>query len=124
MNEKRLLVVFLVTLRFFSLFSQEGNQLFDTLAVRRDTLPSDTTVRSIKTISANSIDKQVTYNAEGYKKTDMVNRTTTLIDKAYVIYGDLEIRADSIVFNMETNIVFAAGLTDSTGRKTGRPVFK
>ncbi len=116
--------MFLLTLRFFSLFSQEGNQLFDTLAVRRDTLPADTTVRSIRTISANAIDQQVTYNAEGYKKTDMVNRTTTLIDKAYVIYGDLEIRADSIVFNMETNTVYAAGLTDSTGSKTGRPVFK
>ena len=47
-----------------------------------------------------------------------------LVDAAVVNYGEIEIKADSIIFDMRTNLLFAAGRRDSTGRLTGTPVFK
>ena len=36
----------------------------------------------------------------------------------------LELRADYIELRMDSNIVFAEGITDSLGNTTGSPVFK
>ena len=47
-----------------------------------------------------------------------------MVKDAVVNYGDIEIKADSIVFNMETNLVFAVGRKDTTGKVVGKPVFK
>ena len=43
-------------------------------------------------------------------------KKSILIDKAEVTYDDIEIKADSIVFDMMANTVFATGRTDSTGK--------
>jgi len=123
-NKKRLLVVFLVMVQSFSLLSQGQTVAFDTIQIRQDSLIADTLYRNIKHISSDAIDVTVSYNAEDYIKNDLINKTATLIDKAEVIYGETEIRADSIVFNMELNTVYAAGRRDSTGNLTGMPVFK
>ncbi len=37
---------------------------------------------------------------------------------------DIEIKADSIVFDMVASTVFATGRTDTTGKVIGTPVFK
>ncbi len=47
-----------------------------------------------------------------------------LLKTALVNYKDIEIKADSIVFDMTTNEVFAVGIKDSTGEVTGKPEFK
>jgi hypothetical protein len=74
--------------------------------------------------SSNAIDSKVTYSAGGYIKRDIINKKVVLIQTAVVNYGEIEIKADSIVFNMKTNLLFAAGRMDTTGKITGKPVFK
>ena len=111
--------------RFVSLFSQERNIIPDSNMVSQDTLVYDTLTRNlIKKISPEAIDGQVTYKSKGRKKNDLVNKRAILIDQAEVTYKDIEIKADSIVFDMLANTVFAAGRTDSTGKIAGTPVFK
>jgi hypothetical protein len=46
------------------------------------------------------------------------------VKSAVVTYDDIEIKADSIIFNMATSTVIAVGLIDSTGQVTGKPSFK
>ena len=117
--------MFLVMVRFVSLFSQERNIIPDSNMVSQDTLVYDTLTRNlIKKISPEAIDGQVTYKSRGRKKNDLVNKRAILIDQAEVTYKDIEIKADSIVFDMLANTVFAAGRTDSTGKIAGTPVFK
>ncbi|MCU0472420.1 MAG: LPS-assembly protein LptD [Bacteroidales bacterium] len=122
-KEKRFLVVFLVMVHSLLMFSQEGIVIPDSLKLHADTIVSDT-VRSLKKISSDAIDKQVTYNAEGYIKNDLVGKKSIMVTAAIVNYGDIEIKADSIVFDMETNMVYAVGIKDSTGTVTGKPSFK
>jgi hypothetical protein len=110
--------------QFISLFSQENKSIPDTNLVKQDTLVSDTIKRSLKNISPDAIDKQVTYKSVGRKKNDLVNKRAILIDQAEVTYGDIEIKADSIVFDMRENTVFATGRSDTTGKVKGSPVFK
>ncbi len=54
----------------------------------------------------------------------LVNKKVILIDGAVINYGEIEIKADSIVFNMETNLLFAVGIKDTSGNIVGKPVFK
>lgn len=119
-----MLVAFLVILGCFPLVSQEDNAIRDTLSVMQDTIPPLSVTRNLKRISANFIDMQVIYDCEGVKINDLVNKRAILIDKAKVKYGETEITADSIVFNMESNTVFAVGRRDSAGTITGSPVFR
>jgi len=106
------------------LFSQEGQFAADSTQVIQDTLITNATEQSQIINSKNAIDRQIKYTAAGYKKNDMFNKKAILRDQAVVTYGDIEIKADSIVFNMELNTVYAAGMKDSTGKVTGTPVFK
>jgi hypothetical protein len=110
--------------RFIPLFSQESKPVVDTNLVRQDTIAADSTKQNLRLISHSAVDKQVKYNAVGQKRNDLVNKTATLINKAVVTYGDIEIRADSIVFNMATSTVYAAAGKDTTAKGEGKPVFK
>lgn len=120
-NEKRLLVVFLVMVQFISLFSQETTGIEKFIQSDVDTVVTDT-IRGIKVISPNAIEKQVSYTASGYIKNDLVNKKATLVGSAVVEYDNITITADSVEFDMETNQVFAVGLPDSTGAVKGKPV--
>ena len=107
-----------------SLLSQENISVPDSNLIRQDSLLTDTLTLNLKKISSDAIDRQVTYRSRGLKKNDLVNKRVTLLDEAEVTYGDIEIKADSIVFDMLANTVYAAGRTDSTGKVIGSPVFK
>jgi hypothetical protein len=109
--------------QYFSLFSQERISVNDTMPATKDTLLVDT-LMNLKRISPDAIDMQVRYNAAGYIKNDLVNKKAILVKEAVVTYGDIEIKADSIVFNMDLNVVYAVGLKDSTGTVIGKPEFK
>lgn len=119
-KEKRLLVVLLVMFITVTLFSQEKNIVPDSLIVRPDTLLTDTLY--VKKISPEAIEKQVTYRADGYKRNDLIKKTSTLVKNAEVNYDNIRITADSIEFNMETRQVFATGIRDTSGVITGKPV--
>ena len=117
-----MVVLFLVMVPTLYIFPQEQISPKDSAVVKQDTLAVDSTAIP-KIISKNAIDKQVKYSAEGRKKNDLVNKTATLINKAVVEYGNIKISADSIVFNMASNTVFAAGIRDTSGKIQGKPVF-
>ena len=116
--------MFLLLVHTFSLFAQKDKTVIDTLLIRNDSLVADTTLMHIRRPSGNAIDQKVTYSASDYIKRDLVNKKIILINSAVVNYGEIEIKADSIVFNMSTNLLFAAGRKDSTGMTTGTPEFK
>lgn len=106
------------------LFSQEAEIPLDTLVVRQDSLSIDTINLGLRPASANAIDSKVTYSSSGYIRRDIVNKKVYLVESAVVNYGEIEIKADSIVFNMNTNLLFAVGRADTTGKVIGKPVFK
>jgi len=107
-----------------SMFSQESQPVLDTILIQRDSLVTDTILKNLRGKSSNAIDQQVTYSAGGYIKNDLINKKAFLVKSAVVNYVEIEIKADSIVFNMGSNQVFAIGIKDSTGRISGKPVFK
>ena len=96
----------------FVLFSQDGNKSFDSLAVKQDSVRKDTLLTNMRKPSAHAVDKQVTYKATEFIKRDIANKRVILVKEAVVDYGDLEIKADSIVFDMTTNLLFAIGRKD------------
>jgi|WetSurMetagenome_2_1015567.scaffolds.fasta_scaffold00760_5 hypothetical protein len=108
----------------FSLFSQEGRNVTDTLRLKNDSTLTDTSKVHLRKASKTAIDTKVTYRCNTKIRRDLVNKTVTLVQGAVVNYGELEIKADSIVFNMETNLLFAIGIKDTTGKINGKPVFK
>jgi len=110
--------------RMFPLLSQQQGEVLDSVSMVPDTTVAETHGRVLQVAGDGALDQQVTYSAEGYKKNDIVNRTAILHTKAKVTYGDIEITADSIVFNMALNTVYATGLKDSTGKLVGTPVFR
>ena len=123
LKEKRLLIVFLVLVHTLSLFSQESKSKMDSLLIRQDTLISDTIPKNIRRRSSSAIESKVTYSAVDKIKKDLINKKMFLTNAAVVKYQDIEIKADSIVIDMNTNILFAAGRKDSTGKIVGKPVF-
>lgn len=121
---KRLLILFSAVLSCVSLVSQESVPDGSENSYFSDTLLSDTTTVRKIVISPDAIDRQVVYTSSGLKKTDLVNKRAILRDKAKVTYGDIEITADSIVFNMESSTLFATGIRDTAGVLNGKPVFR
>ncbi len=113
--------MFLLVIQTIFLFSQENEKVPDSLQVKQ--IP-DTLHPNILKPAPDAIDKEVTYKAAGMIIRDVVNKRVFLVDKAVVNYGDLEIKADSIVFDMKTNLLFAIGRKDTTGKVIGSPVFK
>lgn len=56
---------------------------------------------------------------------DSINKEVMILTgKAAVTYGDIEIKADSIVLEMSKNQLFASGRLDKSGKIIGNPVFK
>lgn len=71
-----------------------------------------------------SITSDIAYNA----KDSIVligNHTALLYGEAQVIYNDIELKADYIRLRLDSNLVYATGVPDSTGENMkGKPVFK
>lgn len=104
-------------------FSQEGKVAYDSLSVRKDSIIKDT-LQKKPVVATNAIDKTITHIAKGYRRTDFVSKKVYLVDGGVVTYGDITLKADSIVLNMDTGVVYATGRRDTTGKMTGTPVFE
>jgi len=124
LNEKRLAVVFLVMGHCLFLFSQEKNIGNDSLHLKADTVSvKDTVLGKVKPFKG-AIDKPISYGAKGYRKSDLVTKKVYLVGEGEVKYGDITLKADSIVLDMDTKSIFAVGRPDSTGKIIGAPNFK
>jgi hypothetical protein len=106
------------------LFSQEGKEVMDTLVIKKDSLATDTVLMKIRKPSTSAVDSKITYKSAEVIKRDIINKKFILIKNAVINYGDIEIKADSIVINMNTNLLFAIGRRDTTGKVIGKPAFK
>jgi hypothetical protein len=107
----------------FYLFAQEDRTVTDSLIIQKDTISVDTIIR-LRKPSKGAIDSKITYKAAKRIKRDLKNKQFILIQNAVINYGDIEIKADSIVINMDNNLLFAVGIKDTTGKVTGKPSFK
>ena len=116
--------MFLLLVQSVSLFSQEGKTVPDTLVVQHDSVLIDTFLTKIRKPAPGGIDSKITYKAAELIKRDIINKKFILVKNAVINYGDLEIKADSIVIDMKTNLLFAIGRKDTTGKVNGKPAFK
>ena len=123
-KEKRLVILFLLLVQSFSLFAQETKSVTDTLLIQQDSVSTDTTMIKVRKVSKSGIDSKITYKAADLIKRDLINKRFILVKDAVINYGDLEIKADSIVIDMKTNLLFAISRKDTTGKVIGKPAFK
>jgi lipopolysaccharide assembly outer membrane protein LptD (OstA) len=83
----------------FLSFAQEKKVIIDTLLIQKDTVITDTLLMK-RGVSKDAIEIPITHVAQGYRKTDLVNKKVYLVGSAVVTYGDITLKADSIVLNM------------------------
>ena len=96
----------------------------DTIKIQRDTTEKQIVNRLFTTVSADAIDNTVEYTSKGYKKNDLANKKVYLVDGAEVTYGDINLKADSIMIDMAYGYVYASGRRDSTGKVSGKAIFE
>ena len=113
-----------MVLRFTFSFSQVEEIVPDSIPDRYIIPGPDTSRIGGKKISSDAIDMPITHTAAGYRRADFINRKVYLVGQAEVTYGNIILKADSVVLDMVTSEVFAAGRRDSTGVITGTPVFQ
>lgn len=88
----------------------------DTLAL--DSLPPDSFV-----LSPSAIEKTITYTAKDTIRYSLDGKIVHLWGEAVVQYDDIELKAEYIRYNTDSSTVYAYGLSDSTGKVRGNPVF-
>ena len=81
---------------------------------------------SIKSEGTSGFDAEVEYTADGYitLSQTIAGNKIFMYKNAQVKYKDIELSADYIELNRDSNVVFAAGVKDSSGVIQGKPVFK
>lgn len=75
------------------------------------------------TESPDAIESEISYGSEGKKKIDLANKEVHLWDNAYVKYEEINVGADYIVFNFETNTVTATATYDDHGHLISKATF-
>src|SRR5690606_19880993 len=66
----------------------------------------------------------IKYSAKDSIVSNVNNQIVRLYGNAEITYGEINLKAEEIEINWETNILTANSRTDSTGKKIGVPVFK
>lgn len=123
-------VLYQLTTALFTLFCTTlGLHAQQDNAGRADSLPRAKSV-AIDTLNPEklregkgAIDKQVVYSARDSMRFDLAAKRIYLYGAADVKYNDIQLKADFITINWETNLIHARGTTDSSGKLIGRPVF-
>ncbi len=79
---------------------------------------------SIDTLnSPDALEFPIRYVAKDSIRIDMKSKLVYLFGEAEVYYEDIELKAENIEIDMDSNIVTARGKQDSTGKYFGEPVF-
>ncbi|MEQ8324590.1 MAG: putative LPS assembly protein LptD [Vicingaceae bacterium] len=84
----------------------------------------DTIKEAESNISKDAIESKVNYTARDTIKYNFETSKIFLFGDAVVTYEDIELKAAYIELTMDSNIVFARGVKDSSGNLTGNPIFK
>lgn len=96
----------------------------DTLLIDGVSLKTNIPIRDLTSQSSSVIDKKLTYTSSGYFRRDTINQIIVLVDNAIVTFGEITIKADSIVFKKETDQIFAMERHGSSGTISRKPSFK
>lgn len=91
------------------------------LQLESDTLRTDTLPTKVEKKSP--ITDVINYQAQDSLVFFGVNNAN-LYGQGKVTYQNIELDADYIRMNMDSSLVYATGLPDSTGKDNGRPIFK
>jgi len=73
---------------------------------------------------ADDFDAEVSYTADGRITINNSANKIYMYKNATVNYKDIELKADYIELNRDSNLIHATGKPDSTGTIVGKPVFK
>jgi len=79
---------------------------------------------SLKHVKKSPLDAPVEFKAEDSLVFIMDTKDAFLFGNSDVKYTNIQLTAEEIKMNMDSNIVHAIGATDSLGKKFGEPVFK
>jgi hypothetical protein len=92
-----------------------------TLSVSKDSTLSD----SLRTTPATGFDAEVEYTADGYITIVQNSEGNKILmsENAEVKYKDIELKAAYIELNRDSNLIYAIGKPDSTGKIIGKPIF-
>lgn len=104
------------------LLKEINNNARDSLSInRKDTVALD----SLNVPqSADDFDALVEYTADGKITINNSANKIYMYKNAQVKYKDIELKADFIELNRDSNLVHAMGKPDSTGTIVGKPIFK
>lgn len=95
----------------------------DTSLIAVDTLGRDSIKVTREKISESSVDAPIDYTSKDSILFNLEEQKVYLYGEGEVYYKDIELKADYIEIDLDKDLVFANGVTDSTGKETGRPVF-
>ncbi|MCD4736899.1 MAG: hypothetical protein K8R53_12715 [Bacteroidales bacterium] len=98
--------------------AQQGNAVNDPDTVN---IAVPDTVKISK--SPNALKSKVEYIAEDSIRFDLKSQKSYLFKSSEIIYEDINLKADYVEINFLSNTVYAAGVEDTTGELTGKPVF-
>jgi len=111
---------FLLTISLLLLTGLNGMAQVDSLSAVADTLPL---IPPKPGEQKEALKSKVDYQSADSIRFDLRQSRAYLYRNVDITYEDINIKADFVVINFNTNEVYATGLTDSTGKITGRPVF-
>lgn len=97
------------------------NSLNTESVIERDTLPG---IQDSAKVVVNGIETTIKYYARDSIITKTQTNITYLYGEAKIEYGDINLRAEQIILDRNTNELTARGVQDSTGLWVGRPIFK
>ena len=97
--------------------------LTDSILNSTDSIITPKRIIKPKKKSDNAFDTKVTRTAVDSVIQDMSEKVIYYYGKAVVKYDDIVLEADYMEFDLNTNVVRAKGIPDSTGKLTGTPVF-
>jgi hypothetical protein len=75
------------------------------------------------TISKDAVETKTNYKAKDSMRIDLISQKIYLFGSAEVTYGEINLKADTIIVDLLNDMVFAKGKTDSLGKPVGQPVF-
>ena len=79
---------------------------------------------SVKKKKSQKIENPIDYNSADSIWFDIKNKKVYLYGTAEILYDDIDLKADYIEMDLQDNIVYAIGTTDSLDRTKGSPMFK
>lgn len=117
-------LVWLITFPSLVVGQIDTNELqVDSLQTDSDSLQKpDSTSES--RISESAIESKVVYVARDTIKYNFETSMVFLHGDAIVTYENIELRAEYIRLHLDSNIVYAIGVKDSSGKVVGSPIFK